>query len=182
MVLWVSNVEAAPVTLFVSGNDCGNHKCVADETGTFEGTPEDGSPFIIKFNADGSVAEINLDLYPSITGDEFDFTPDLDNELGFGSWTYTAGAGDPFIKFWTGKGGPNYNLFYEADGSGNAVAVFSGDWSTPINPANDRPFGLSHISFYNTGDITDVPEPMTLLLFGTAATAAAWRSRRRKLN
>ena len=173
--------EAATITVFVSGNDCGNQNCVANETGTFSNTAGiTGSPFIIKFNGNGSVAEINAALYPTITGAEFTFTPALNGSLGSGSWTYTPGAGDPAVRFWTGKGGPNYNLFYDngADNVGGAEAVTSGTWATPINPNNSRPYGISHISFYDTG--ATVPEPATLLLFGTAAVAAGLRRRRRK--
>ena len=182
MCLGVGRAEAVPIIQTLPGNDCSNPNCVADETGTFVAEEDDErTPFIIKFNSDGTVDEINTALFPSITGEEFDFDPELDGDLTSGTWFYDPGEGDPLIRFWTAKGGPNYNFFYDDGGvdGGPAVPVDQGDWLTPTNPNNGQGFGLSHLAFYDTGDIPDVPEPALLLMFGTAVAAAAYRGRRR---
>ena len=132
------------------------------------------SPIIIKFNfagGDFSVEEINSGLFPTIDGSEFSF--DTTAEGGIGTWVYNPGAGDPGVNFFVAKGGPNFNLF------SNLGDPITDTWSTPINPNNDRPFGLSHLSFYDT-DGGIVPEPTTLLLLGAGLFAAGFARRRVK--
>ncbi len=70
------------------------------------------------------------------------------------------------------KGGPNFNLF--------SITGNSGIWFTPLNPANEKPFGLSHLTFFEGGQSSDavVPEPGTWLLVGSGLIAARrWRRR-----
>jgi hypothetical protein len=169
-----SSASAAVITVTIAGNDCGNPNCIANEDGTFSTRSGlDGSPFVIKFHANGTVDEINSALFPTIDGSEFDFTPDLSGALLSGSWLYAPNdASDPEIKFWTAKGGPNYNLFFEDGGDGVADPVTSGDWSVPSG-------SLSHLSFYDTGGPLLLPEPLSMFLFGVAGLASAWRLRRR---
>jgi hypothetical protein len=157
----------------LSGNDCsglfgqGFGNCAIPTV-----YDADNTPAIIKFNADGSVSEINSALFPTISGDEFSFS------FGSGStgtWTYTPDADDPasMVSFFVAKGGPAFNLF--------SVGGNSGTWVTPINPANGRPYGLSHLTFYDgaTSPNTPAPEPATLVLVGSGLYAAS-RIRRRK--
>ena len=99
----------------------------------------DNTPVIIKFNANGSVNEVNSDLFPTISGDEFSFTFTSSSS---GSWLYTPGTSDPsfLVSFMVAKGGPNFNLF--------SVTGNSGMWFTPINPNNQQPYDLSHLTFF----------------------------------
>src|SRR5687767_4452396 len=163
----------------LSGNDCsgvfgqGFSRCAISDT-----YDSDNSPVIIKFNANGTVSEINSTLFPSISGNEFSF---IFNGDGSGRWTYTPGQSDPasLVSFVAAKGGPAFNLF--------TVAGNSGSWFTPANPNNGRLFGLSHLTFYNGASTpTDlpeapVPEPASLLLVGSGLLAARqWRKRNRR--
>jgi hypothetical protein len=134
------------------------------------------SPIIIKFEfntddnglvTDIEDVEINSSLFPSIDGSEFSF---IHTGQGTGSWTYTPGAGDPDINFFVAKGGPNFNLF--------STGGLTDAYLTPTNPNNQQPFGLSHLSFYDTGGNNQIPEPGTLVLLGMAALGLAVSRRR----
>jgi MYXO-CTERM domain-containing protein len=177
----VSPTPANAVTIQVNGtfdgNDCsgvfgqgfGNCKIPANID------PAE-SPIIIKFDFDEDVVEINSALFPTIDGSEFSFSFSGAGETGM--WEYTPGAGDPGITFWVAKGGPSFNLF--TDDSGDPVTT--GTWETPLNPPpDDKRFGLSHLSFYDTdgGPPTETPEPGTLLLAGAALAALGMMRRRR---
>jgi hypothetical protein len=125
----------------------------------------DMTPVIIKFNADGSVDEINSALFPTISGSEFSF-----NFTGAdtGTWTYTPGADDPatLVSFFVAKGGDSFNLF-SVDSNG------PNSWFTPDGA------GLSHLTFYEGASSDVVPEPGTWLLVGSGLVAARrWRKNR----
>jgi len=146
------------------GNDCAGQfgksfpKCVAPAAPNF-GVPND-TPIIIKFDFEGEKVtkiEINSALFPTIDGNEFGFDFGGDGNTGTGTWTYTQGAGDPDITAFVAKGGDFFNYF-STMGDYSDVAYF-----TPTNPNNGKPFGLSHLSFYDTGV---VPEPGSLALLG----------------
>ncbi|HJR57867.1 MAG TPA: PEP-CTERM sorting domain-containing protein [Vicinamibacterales bacterium] len=127
----------------------------------------DNSPVIIKFNANGSVNEINSSLFPTISGDEFSFTFGSD---GTGTWTYTPDADDPFtlVSFFVAKAGSSFNLFGVDSNGPNS-------WFTPTGP-NGQPLGLSHLTFYEGASDAVVPEPATMLLVGSGLLAARrWR-------
>lgn len=154
------HANAAFIDTF-SGNDCSG---VFGQG--FGNCSYNGSPIIIKFNTDGAV-EINSALFPTITGNEFSFTP-----TASGTWTYTPGPGDPLITAYVAKGGPSFNLFSN-DGDPN-----SGSWFTPNNPGGNQA-GLSHLSFYDTAVPVQVPEPTSMLIFGTALLGLGALARRR---
>ena len=124
--------------------------------------------------ANGVTFEINSGLFPTIDGSEFNF--DFSGSGSTGTWTYTPGTGDPVINFFVAKGGPDFNLFSNLDDP------LTDDWFTPINPNNGRLYGLSHLSFYDTGGGGQVPEPTTLLLLGAGLFAAGFARRRVKHN
>jgi hypothetical protein len=136
----------------------------------------DTTPVIIKFNADGSVSDVNSDLFPTISGDEFSFSFGAN---GTGTWSYTPGAGDPatLVSFFVVKGGPVFNLFSVSGNTDNTFFV-------PLNPNNQQPYGLSHLTFYEGGQggETPVPEPATLLLVTSGLLAAARLRHRARRN
>ena len=177
----------------LEGNDCAGTFGIPFASCTVQDADGNSvSPIIVKYDYEnGSTTEINSALYPSFTGDEISIN--LEDQ----SWTYDRGENDPGIRFWTAKGGPDFNLFWyvEEDTVGDAcdsiyslaclqqaLVVEGSTWSTPINPANDQPYGLSHLAFYNTDMTVSVPEPGTaaLLLSGLMGLIMA-RRRQNKL-
>jgi hypothetical protein len=158
IILTLPGAAGAAFIATIPGNDCagvfGTPPDCTIPGDTFEGI--DTTPLIIKFDFDdsGNITATTFGVFLSIDGSEFSFDFGDDGNTGTGTWTYTPGAGDPIITAFVAKGGPNFNLFSNPDGS------ITGEFFTPTNPQNGEPFGLSHISFYDT------PEPATLLLFG----------------
>jgi len=170
-----------------TNNDCsgyfgsGFENCMISYDGT------DVSPVIIKFGVDEAGA-INSSLFPSVTGDEWDFDTDPP-DLTPGEWTYTPGEDDPGIRFWAAKAANSFNLFWDVDQADldagvcdtinslecllAANTVTSGEWSTPGGQ------GLSHLTFYDS--ISEIPVPAAFWLFGTALIGFIGFSRRTKV-
>ena len=185
-LVWGSSFD-----LGLTGSD--NNDCSGYFGQGFENCEVNGSPVIAKIDylEDGSSEWETNSMFPSITGIEWTFD---DDGAASGTWTYTKNdPADPDIRYWVAKGGDGFNLFYHiADGADAAAcsgaAAFSteclqqaivsttGEWFTPVNPNNDRNFGLSHLTFYDTKE--SVPEPATI--FGLGAIALASRFLRRK--
>ncbi len=170
-----------------SGNDCSGFFGQG-----FENCEVNGSPVIAKVDYEDTGAEWEINsMFPTITGIEWTFD---DDGAASGTWTYTKNdPADPDIRYWVAKGGNGFNLFYhiadDADAAAcmganafsseclqQAIVSTTGEWFTPVNPNNDRNFGLSHLTFYDTKE--SVPEPATI--FGLGAIALASRFLRRK--
>lgn len=159
----------------IDGNDCAG---VFGKGFSNCRVPGNGSPSIIKFDADLDVDEISVN-YPTIDGTEFDFSG-LGTDNKTGTWTYTPddlGIGeDPAVKFWTAKAGPEFHLFYMTGVNivdrSMAESVTTGEWETPDGKE------LSHITFYDTGEFSPVDEPATLVLVGLSLLGLGLSRRR----
>ena len=149
-------------------------------------------------NGDGDTVvktEINTALYPTVSGNEFSFTP-----ASSGTWTYNQGSDDPGVKYWAAKAGNDFNLFWDVTDPTSAGCdtnetgqinynlsclqaanvVTTGTWSTPGGK------GLSHLTFYDTEPVSTTnggggeenPEPGIMALFG-AGLLGMFLARRR---
>jgi hypothetical protein len=182
--LWAPMAFASldPVVGPIRGNDCNDSGGGVVAGRGFNACTLNGSPVIIRFNTPGKT-EINP-LFPSVTGSEFTFV------VGpTGTWTYTPDdATDPAITGFVAKGGPAFMVFnvVNFDPTDGTWGTFSGNWTTPVNPANDKPFGLSHLTFFDSentggggGDPFAVPAPAALALFGLGLLGLGLARRRR---
>jgi hypothetical protein len=178
-VLAFATPASAAVTLLgvFSGTDCsgtgGFPNCWATQTGTAQGPVTDplGSPAVFKWNAntDGSPGAIEASpVFPSITGVEF--TLGLVGDVL--SFTYTQGAGDPDLHYFSVKQANGYALYYDA------APITSG--SVDLGDLFPNNVGWSHITWFDTG-ATEAPEPGTwaMMLLGFGAVGGAMRRRRR---
>lgn len=155
-----------------TGTDCsgagGFPNCYATQGGVVQGPTNDplASSAIYKINSDGST-DLNS-IFSTVTGAEFGVTL-VGNTLSF---TYTAGAGDPAIHYYSVKQGDVYVLFYDP----NPITSGSVNLSTyfPNNP------GFSHITFFDSTN-RGVPEPATwaMMLLGFGGIGVAMRRRRK---
>ena len=159
----------------IDGNDCagvfgqGFENCAVPADAA-NGIPNT-TPIVVKFDfsTDGQVSATTFNsMFPTIDGSEFSFSF---TGQGTGTWTYTPGAGDPALLAFVAKGGNAFNLFSTL---GDYTDV---EFYTPNN-ASGGPAGLSHLSFYDTGDM-QLPEPGTLVLLGLGLLALGIAVRRR---
>jgi hypothetical protein len=166
----------------------GNNDCSGFFGSSFGSCAVNGSPVIFKYDPkDGN--SINA-IFPTVDGDEFGVA-----DSATGTWNYTAGTGDPSVRYWVAKAGAGFNLFYVVpdgalDTTCNASAsaglsaeclnaaqvTTSGNWATPDGK------GLSHLTFYDTGGDrepppTGVPAPAALGLFALALGLVGLRRR-----
>ena len=161
-------VPASAATVFLGefdGQDCGPggfSNCYVSHDGTnIIGL---GSPVVVKYQGpNGELDEVS-DSFPSIDGSEFDITYDPD----ILSFTYTPGAGDPNIHYFTIKQGDSYSLFYDSD------PILSGS----VDLSDLGYDSWSHMSFFDTGT-PGVPEPATWALMLLGFGAIGWIMRRR---
>lgn len=156
-----------------AGTDCGGAggftNCYAETTGVSQSPP--GSPTIYKLNnVSGTPGNPDFGTFASITGSEFTLT--FDSSTHVLSWTYTAGANDPEIHYFTIKQGNSYNLWYDLV---NPITSFSIDLDTIGYNS------YSHVTWFDTGSTTtNVPVPGVLGLLGAGLMALGIAARRRR--
>ena len=154
-----------------SGTDCSGGafaNCYAETTGVSQDAP--GSPSIYKLNYNsGSFGSPEFGSFLSIDGSEFSVSFNTSSHVL--SWTYTPGANDPEIHYFTVKQGNSYNLFYDLS---SPITSFTIDLDTIGYNS------LSHITWFDTGSSqTSVPGPNALALLGLGLLGLGVAARRR---
>lgn len=177
-------IQAAPKTP-VDLNNCANSD--------LNPASDDCDGYFSDLNTSGSAEEMAyLQNVITTQGWDVDLSDEKkDNNTGAGSDTslfdsYVTGAPAGEIKFLQAIIGPfmvaikagNYlGLYYFDDGRGFDI----GDILSFTIPAQEKGYGLSHVSIFG-GDTptTQVPEPTTLALFGLGLVGLGLSRRRRK--
>jgi hypothetical protein len=169
-----------------SGNDCvssgpkNNWSGETAFTGVDGGISDggcalNGSVAIARYDVDSDSFEINRTAFPTVSGKEFSR-----ETTSVGTWTYTPDdAEDPGITAFVAKGGPAYRV-YVKNGAASMGMADSAFYSTPINDRNEKPYGLSHLTWFDTKSFdhtTPVPLPAAgwLLLAGVGGLGALRR-------
>lgn len=187
--LALSGTASAGVIMgLVNGNDCAG---IFGES--FDTCDVDESPVIAKFQDEdfGSI-EINTEDFPTIDGSEWDFSG---SGTLSGQFIYSPDdLLDPGIRFWAVKSGSQFKIHYIVPDdeelettctqnilNPNCLAqalVVPTDTALPWSTGTQM--GISHITFYDTGngDITRMPVPGTLALLALGGLSLAVRRRR----
>lgn len=182
----IDNGDFQLFTKNYGGNDC------AGEFGkSFEKCAVDGSPVIAKidYDDDGKKEsfEVNEIWKGVVSADSFVVSG---TDGGTGTWAFAEGYEGPAVRFWVAKGGPEFRLHWLAPKTSNgdltdAIALSDNTlfasyaWQTTFNEKAEEPFGLSHLTWYNTEKVS---EPAALGLLGLGLLGLGWAMRRRNRN
>lgn len=163
----------------IIGNDCnsaggipatGFSNCWASPTSTTQSVnmptaTGPWTPSIYKYD-NGGATEAST-RFPTITGAEFSVTF-TNNVL---SWTYTPGDDDPEIHAFTIKQARGFRIFSDFSAPITSFSIDLGqlDWDS-----------YSHVTWFDTGSLVQVPVPATLGLLGLGVTLLGATSRRRR--
>ncbi len=196
LLLGAVNIGVASASVLVTKLYNNENDCAGLFGQRFNDCKVNGSPIVVKFDRTdkGYNFQVNT-AFSTITGDEFNFS-NVASDGSTGTWTYTKDdPGDPDIRYWVAKGGNDFLLHWYVPDNFNcdltndlqgcldkAEVTTTGTWSTPINPNNGKPYGLSHLSFYDTSSNGKPPEeapaPGVLGLLGLGLLGLAWARRR----
>lgn len=164
------------------GNDCsGEWGRPFDACKTPDREGYASSPIVAKWDVDTGDWEFAASA-GALLAEYFTITMSDDDDGGTGSWTYDPTGCDSckMITSFVVKSATNFRWYY----TNPKTAIFSGTWETVKK--NGKPQGLSHISFYDTGDTPPPPPPPVpvpaagFLLIGGLGALAALRRRKAK--
>jgi hypothetical protein len=182
---WQGGAAAAPVLIDVfSGNDRNTI-----DNAFWEGLGLDPSPFLAEIECDNDLCDEQSGNDGLLSADDFTVEVDTlkdDEEAIGGTWSFD---GDPLVRYMAVKAGDFFALYSFDDGLVNNSSWTTGDISVGAN--GNQP-GLSHLSFYDTGENgngdngnggnggngTPVPAPTPLLLMAAGLLGLGWASRR----